>query len=172
MPRFCMYYPHYYSADSVQKKRRPTGRLYRPNDSIRQMRRLTRAVMTTLSLCSTTVQASIYLVAFAIEPIRQAVASSSVCTIRLPVEPAINTITLFIQAIFDPVATVLESVLDAVTGIRKRGATNDQQSNSYCNSDERRLTWIMSGTCGIDADDGGTVFQALRVFMPVNPAAE
>jgi hypothetical protein len=89
--------------------------------------------MTTLSLCSTTVQASIYLVAFAIEPIRQAVASSSVCTIRLPVEPAINTITLFIQAIFDPVATVLESVLDAVTGIRKRGATNDQQSNSYCN---------------------------------------
>ena len=89
--------------------------------------------MTPLSLRTTTVQASVYLVTLAVEPIRQAVASSSVCTIRLSVEPAINTITLFVQAIFDPVATVLESVLDAVTGIRKRGATNDQQGDSYCN---------------------------------------
>jgi hypothetical protein len=136
MPRFCMGYPRYYSADSVQKKRRPTGRLLSPkrfHSSDAAIDSLTATIVTAIHLCATTIEAPVYPVALAIEAIRQMVASGGIRTSRLPVEPTINAVTLRVQAMFDAVAPIIESVLDAVTGIRKRGATNDQQSDSYCN---------------------------------------
>ena len=95
---------------------------------------LAAAVEATIDGFSATIHTPIHLVAFAIEPFRQAVPAGSIGSIRLAIEIAIDAIAAAIVAFFDAITLAIEAILDAIAGVGERCAAAEQQPGYHNDS--------------------------------------
>jgi hypothetical protein len=93
------------------------------------------------------IQATVYAIAPAVEPLGRDIATARFGAIRRAIEPAIDAIATTVELLFPDVAAPVEALFDTVTalvgalavlGVRLRGAHEQTQGHQYSTAFHRR----------------------------------